>query len=179
MPPWTAICARLRNPNGHLGRPAGAREGPAALPSAPGGHAEGRIASRDAFDPQEKFIPFTFRPETGPTIRTLALCRFLQIAAYNTEQISRRSQGRARSLRPPSWRRKLTAMIGIAAKPGSAPAWRMNYAATARAGGNAENLNVLRVGWSGSASKRRAVATDRPEPCSEILPASTAAVRPR
>ena len=59
------------------------------------------------------------------------------------------------------------------------PAWRMNYAATARAGGNAENLNVLRVGWSGSASKRRAVATDRPEPCSEILPASTAAARPR
>jgi len=28
-------------------------------------------------DPEEKFLPFTFRPETGPTIRTFALCLVL------------------------------------------------------------------------------------------------------
>src|SRR5262249_30531464 len=38
-------------------------------------------------DPQEKFLPFTFRPETGPTMRTLALCRLSHIAPYEAEQI--------------------------------------------------------------------------------------------
>ena len=28
-------------------------------------------------DPEEKFLPFTFPPETGPTIRTVALCLIL------------------------------------------------------------------------------------------------------
>ena len=86
-----------------------------ALPRQPHQVSEGKltcqrgswqVAATAACDPLEKFIPFTFRPETAPTIRTLALCRFLQIAAYNTEQISRRSQRHAPSLRPPSWRRK-------------------------------------------------------------------------
>jgi hypothetical protein len=54
--------------------------------------------------------------------------------------------------------------FGAAAEGGPQGTSGINYAAAARAGGNAENLNVLRVGWSGSASKRRAVATDRPEP---------------
>jgi len=31
----------------------------------------------DSIDPEEKFLPFTFRPETGPTIRTFALCLVL------------------------------------------------------------------------------------------------------
>jgi hypothetical protein len=38
----------------------------------------GRQDSRkSARDPEEKFLPFTFRPEIGPTIRTLALCLVL------------------------------------------------------------------------------------------------------
>jgi len=36
-----------------------------------------RFDCMPALDPEEKFIPFTFRPETGPTIRTLALCLVL------------------------------------------------------------------------------------------------------
>jgi hypothetical protein len=32
-------------------------------------------------------LTFGFRPETGPTIRTLALCRLSQIAPYEAEQI--------------------------------------------------------------------------------------------
>ena len=38
-------------------------------------------------DPQEKFLPFTFRPETRPTMRTLALCRLSHIAPYEAKQI--------------------------------------------------------------------------------------------
>src|SRR5262249_23547794 len=38
-------------------------------------------------DPQEKFLPFTLRPETGPTIRTLALYRFPQVPPYEAEQM--------------------------------------------------------------------------------------------
>ena len=34
----------------------------------------GEATTMPLHDPQEKFLPFTFRPETGPTIRTLALC---------------------------------------------------------------------------------------------------------
>src|SRR5262249_2927776 len=55
---------------------------------------------------------------------------------------------------------------------------KTSYAATARLVENAENLNVLSIGWSGSANSRRAVATARPAPCREILPLSTAPARP-
>ena len=41
----------------------------------------------DRPDPEKKFLPFSFPPETGPAIRTLALCRLSQIAAYEAEQI--------------------------------------------------------------------------------------------
>jgi hypothetical protein len=58
------------------------------------------LAPDDALDPQEKLLPFTLRPETGPTIRTLAL-PFPPITPHEAEQIygavkvwsrSRRSQ---------------------------------------------------------------------------------------
>ena len=47
-------------------------------------------------------------------------------------------------------------------------------AATAMEDGQAENLKLLSVGSSGSASRRRAVIIARLEPCSEICPLSIA-----
>ena len=38
-------------------------------------------------DPKKKFLPFRFRPETGPTIQTLALWCVPQIAPYEAEKI--------------------------------------------------------------------------------------------
>src|SRR5262249_41676367 len=55
---------------------------------------------------------------------------------------------------------------------------RIQEATATPATGKAENLNVFSIGWSGSASKRRAVAIARPEPCSETFPLSRAGARP-
>jgi hypothetical protein len=44
-----------------------------------------------AIDPQEKFLPFTFRPETRITIRTLALC------PYPPNSVARGAAGAARA----------------------------------------------------------------------------------
>jgi hypothetical protein len=76
-------------PHAFLGDVVGQRSNPKRWPRRPSfipctvgrRHCARRRASLSR-DPQAKFLPFTFRPETGPTIRTLAPCRLPQIAPY-------------------------------------------------------------------------------------------------